>query len=365
MSSDDPHASTPADSQDPRALRVERLVRRVIHQRLHGEPVNDAQLIAEHSDLAPELAQALARLEHIERARAAATFKNAPQNTPDPPPELDVPDGDPLDDLTFSDTGDEPQITVEAPGYRISRRTDPDAVGQNYTALQQSTGRRVALRVMPAEWFASDDDRLRFARQVQTLAVLEHPHIVGVLDCGRTAAGEPFVVTPVVDGVTLDAWLEERPKLPDQLRLLMRLCDAVNAGHLRGVAHGSLSPASILVDRRGEPHLLNFGLRTSLGAHLHIRDDVQALGRMLESMLQHIPPAQRDARLDAIVRKALHEHKEPGYHTAGELSRDMADFLSGRPTHAGRSGAGAAWLIAAGAAVLLAAAAALAWMLCH
>jgi eukaryotic-like serine/threonine-protein kinase len=169
--------------------------------------------------------------------------------------------------------------TIVIPGYEIVREVHVGGQGVVYEATQQSTRRRVAVKVTRRGRFATHADRVRFDREVETLGRLKHPNIVAVHDAG-TIGGIQYCVMDFIDGLPLDRYVAQRWKArPDvsedesselalhepqavrgALDLFVRVCDAVHAAHLRGVIHRDLKPSNILVDAAGEPRVLDFGL---------------------------------------------------------------------------------------------------------
>jgi len=303
-------------------------------------------------------------------------------------------------------------------GYRIVREISEGGQAVVYEGVQESTGQRVAVKVVRHGAFTAGPEKERFEREVRILAALEHPNIVHVIDRGVTAGGRSYLVMEYVEGVSLDEHLDEWhrrsgdvPGDPSELlRLFMGICEAVGAAHLRGVVHRDLKPTNIRIDTQGRPHILDFGLaRTALGARTYehggrpvtvtgqfvgslpyaspeqvegvpsmidARTDVYSLGVILYRMLTRqfpykvvgsprdvldnilrtrpTPPStviearlakqgkRRSRRrkhrspinpvIEAIVLKALAKKREDRYQSAGELSRDIASYLAGRPT---------------------------------
>jgi tRNA A-37 threonylcarbamoyl transferase component Bud32 len=262
-----PITSNSAEPGLDRDARVDRVVARTVARRDAGEHVPDAEVVADHPDLLPELARSLRMVAAVQRAYLAAR-RAGMASTGDAlhvlsDDELDAPLADPVG-------GDDriPTATPELDGYEILGELPHGGQALVYLARQTSTGRRVAVKVLTDGRFASARARRRFDREADVLAALDHPHLVSVVDAGQTADGSPFLVMPYVDGLPLDEHLAAPPAAGGLggadarpvLALFERLARAVHAAHAAGVIHRDLKPSNIRVDRNGEPRVLDFGL---------------------------------------------------------------------------------------------------------
>jgi len=165
-------------------------------------------------------------------------------------------------------------------GYELLREVHRGGQGVVYLAIQKSTRRKVALKVMKEGPFAGPADRARFEREVQVLGQLQHPNIITIHDSG-SAAGHFYFVMDYIAGQPLDAYMAgateshegtktRRHKgndtaqpglsIESTLKLFATICEAVNAAHLRGIIHRDLKPSNIRIDETGQPHILDFGL---------------------------------------------------------------------------------------------------------
>ncbi len=236
---------------------------------------------------------------------------------------------------------------VEIPGYQLVGEIHRGGQGVVYQAVQRSTRRRVAIKLMKGGAFATMADRARFDREIEILGGLNHPHIVTVYDAG-VVEGCQYFVMDYVEGAALDAALvrpesaqadgqQARGPGPDINSLLatfVKVCEAVHAAHLRGIIHRDLKPSNIRVDADGEPRVLDFGLaKTNVSAGgsdlthtgqfvgslpwaapeqvegapgaVDVRTDVYSLGVILFQLLTGRLPFDVDRSLRAVVDDIL------------------------------------------------------------
>jgi serine/threonine protein kinase len=148
--------------------------------------------------------------------------------------------------------------TIE--GYQITEPLGEGGMGTVWRAVQLSTRREVALKLMTNEAFASKKARARFQREVELAARLQHTNIARIHDSGLHR-GVYYYVMELVEGVPLDRYVKEnRLGQKEILRLVRTVCQALQHAHQRGVIHRDLKPTNILVTADGQPHLLDFGL---------------------------------------------------------------------------------------------------------
>ncbi len=152
--------------------------------------------------------------------------------------------------------------SAEAPRhYRLLRRLGAGGMGVVYLAERSDGGfvQKVALKLLNAVAEASPELRERFARERELLARLDHPGIARLLDGGILADGRPFLAMEYVEGERIDLYAERLP-LNARIALFAKVCEAVADAHRCLVIHRDLKPANILVDARGQPRLLDFGI---------------------------------------------------------------------------------------------------------
>ena len=133
-------------------------------------------------------------------------------------------------------------------------------MGQVYRARDPKLNRDVALKVLPAV-FAADADRLvRFKREAQMLAALNHPNIAAIYGF-EDAGSEHALVLELVDGPTLAEVIAGGPlPLDETLTIARQIADALEAAHDKGIIHRDLKPANIKIASHGPVKVLDFGL---------------------------------------------------------------------------------------------------------
>lgn len=152
--------------------------------------------------------------------------------------------------------------------YQLHERLGEGGMGIVYRAVQETpVSREVALKVIKP---GMDTEQVlaRFERERQTLSLMEHPHIARVLDGGTTDSGHPYFVMELVRGLPLTTYCRDfRLNLVDRLQLFIRVCQAVQHAHQRGVIHRDLKPSNVLVaavDDQPLPKVIDFGIAKAL-----------------------------------------------------------------------------------------------------
>jgi serine/threonine-protein kinase len=146
--------------------------------------------------------------------------------------------------------------------YRTILRLGQSAAGEVLLAEHGALRRRVVVKVIARE-HAEDArvaDRLRL--EAQSLAALDHPNLVAALDFGATRDGRPFLVVQHVEGATLEDRIKREGPLEakEAVRVLREVLAGLAAAHKIGVVHRDLSPNNVLITKRGEVKLIDFGL---------------------------------------------------------------------------------------------------------
>lgn len=181
------------------------------------------------------------------------------------------------------------------PGYEFVRALAMGGQGLVYLAVQKSTKRTVAIKLLHDDVHGSGEARRRFEREIELIAQLDHPNIVSIFDSGTAPDGRRYYVMDYVSGKPLDAFVRDaRLSVEQVLRLLLQVCEAVEHAHQRGVLHRDLKPSNVIVDASGWPRVLDFGLAKRLAAPA---DVLLSQSRALLGTVPYMAPEQ--ARTDA------------------------------------------------------------------
>ena len=228
---------------DDRYHRIKRIVMQALD--LQGEAreafITDA--VQDDEALAIEVRALLAGMETEQTLRVSL-----------PSPERMVPD-------LGQDLSGQGASAATAREYRLLRRLGAGGMGVVYLAERSQGGfvQTVALKLLNPVAEASPELRERFARERELLARLDHPGIARLLDGGILADGRPFLAMEYVEGERMDEYAARLP-LDERIVLFVKVCEAVVEAHRRLVIHRDLKPVNILVDARGQPRLLDFGI---------------------------------------------------------------------------------------------------------
>ena len=239
----------------------------------------------------------------------------------------------------------------------------------------------------------------RFNDERQALALMDHPSVVTSIDAGSTDDGHPYVVMPLIPGLSITQFCdEEKCTVEDRVRVMVKVCRGIEHAHAKGVIHRDIKPANILVVRHeGEvlPRVIDFGLAKALtdpltphatvtlagqiigtpeymspeqaeGLGADVRTDIYSLGAVLYELLAGVPPIDSKAlraqgpqglasamqaasvaapsrhvpgglrrELDWITLKCLEREPQRRYSTVAALADDLERYLAGDRVQAG------------------------------
>lgn len=194
------------------------------------------------------------------------------------------------------------QMAGVAPGARIGpyvlvRQIGEGGMGAVYHAQQREPIRRdVALKIIKPG-MDSKQVIARFESERQALAVMDHPNVAHVLDAGTTAAGLPYFVMELVDGVPITCYCDSKSlTVRERVGLFIAVCHAIQHAHQKGIIHRDIKPSNILVaeqESKPAPKVIDFGLAKALGHQLSDATMMTNLGTVVGT-LDYMSPEQAE-----------------------------------------------------------------------
>lgn len=318
-------------------------VRRALQCMDEGEAVDPVAICAEHPHLAGPLAEVLGLTDALSTLQQEALRE------------------DPLAGLVLADR------------YQLSNCLGRGAMGVVYHAEDRELRRDVAVKILDARLFRDDQAELRFQREAEVLAALQHPNVVAVFDRGRTPEGIHFLVMELLEGATMAQLvneIDEGGEPIDQVKTAMgvepselhwpRLCaswclDLANglaAAHARQLVHRDIKPSNVFLARPGRPVLLDFGIaarasderltatQSTLGTPWYMPPeqvttsslgtasptlDVYGLGATMYHLLCGRPPYEGDAA--AVLAALPNQDPTPLHSVQPDLPRDLVAIV--------------------------------------
>lgn len=285
--------------------------------------------------------------------------------------------------------------------YQVTAKLGEGGMGSVYLAEHPLIGKKVALKVLHAEFASNQDVVTRFFNEAKAVNDIQHPNIVDIVDYGmlNDGHGQPMVyfIMEFLDGNALaDVIRNQSPLSPERaLSICLQIADALGASHHAGIIHRDLKPDNVILITRGREadfaKVLDFGIAKLTGDHpgsrrtrtgivmgtpaymspeqcegrgnIDHRTDVYALGVVLYEMLtgrvpfqgegygevlvQHLtqPPTRPSTirgvippHVEAIVLKALEKHPDLRFPTMEEFMKALADPVGFVEMHGGLQG---------------------------
>ncbi|QIS07968.1 Stk1 family PASTA domain-containing Ser/Thr kinase [Nocardia arthritidis] len=270
--------------------------------------------------------------------------------------------------------------------YELGEIIGFGGMSEVHKARDLRLSRDVAIKVLRADLARDPTFYLRFKREAQNAAALNHPAIVAVYDTGEAEVDGgplPYIVMEYVDGDTLRDIVRGKGPLPPRraMEIIADVCAALDFSHKAGIVHRDMKPANIMINRAGAVKVMDFGIARAIadssnpmtqtaavigtaqylspeqarGETVDARSDVYSVGCVLFEILTGEPPFTGDSpvavayqhvredprlpshvhpgvprELDSVVLKAMSKNPANRYQTAAEMRADLIRVLGGQ-----------------------------------
>jgi len=202
--------------------------------------------------------------------------------------------------------------TILADRYQILERIAEGGMGTVYVAEHITIHRRLAIKVLSPDLGNTPDIAQRFLREAQAASMIQHEHIVDIIDFGYTDQGQAFLAMELLEGEDLATTIEKEGRLPwpRLRRMVLQICRALNAAHEKGVIHRDMKPDNCFRIKRGGNSdfikLLDFGIAKVMTEATTFRGkkpvaQATAAGTLLGTPEYMAPELARDGIPDARV----------------------------------------------------------------
>src|SRR4051812_18034990 len=281
-----------------------------------------------------------------------------------------------------------PQVLGER--YEIGGVLGRGGMAEVHHGRDLRLGREVAVKVLRQDLARDPSSQVRFRREAQAAASLNHPAIVAVYDTGedRTPSGAtPYIVMEYVEGETLrDVLRRERRLSPERaMSLTADICAALDFSHRNGIVHRDVKPGNVMITPQGTVKVMDFGIARAVsdsaatmpstaavigtaqylspeqarGEGVDARSDVYSAGCLLYELVTGTPPFTGDSpvavayqhvredprtpssinpeippELDAILLKAMSKNPANRYQSAADMRSDLLRALAGQRVEA-------------------------------
>ncbi|MEU0500340.1 Stk1 family PASTA domain-containing Ser/Thr kinase [Nocardia sp. NPDC005998] len=270
--------------------------------------------------------------------------------------------------------------------YELGEIIGFGGMSEVHKARDLRLSRDVAIKVLRADLARDPTFYLRFKREAQNAAALNHPAIVAVYDTGEAEVDGgplPYIVMEYVDGDTLRDIVRGKGPIPPRraMEVVADVCAALDFSHKAGIVHRDMKPANIMINRAGAVKVMDFGIARAIadssnpmtqtaavigtaqylspeqarGETVDARSDVYSVGCVLFEILTGEPPFTGDSpiavayqhvredprlpshvhngvprELDSVVLKAMSKNPANRYQSAAEMRADLIRVLGGQ-----------------------------------
>ena len=204
----------------------------------------------------------------------------------------------------------DPLVGSKIGQYKVLKKLGQGGMGAVYQATHLELGRTVALKILPPRLAQDDPAALeRFKREARSAAVLNHPNVVTIHYVGSEGEHH-FIEQEFVDGESLQDRLEREGKLPidDATRIVQDAAGALAAAHEQNIIHRDIKPANIMLTKKGEVKVMDFGLAKDVTAPSQLTMSGHIMGTPYYMSPEQCQAKKLDGRSDVYSLGATYYH---------------------------------------------------------
>ncbi|MEK6565391.1 MAG: serine/threonine-protein kinase, partial [Bacteroidota bacterium] len=150
--------------------------------------------------------------------------------------------------------------------YKILEKLGEGGMGVVYKAHDTKLDRLVALKFLPTQLAASEQEKQRFTHEAKAASALDHPNICNVHEIDETPDGQVFIVMAIYEGTPLNRNIEKGPlKIDEAVDVAIQAAEGLQAAHEKGIVHRDVKSSNIMVTNKGRAVIMDFGLAHSRG----------------------------------------------------------------------------------------------------
>lgn len=212
--------------------------------------------------------------------------------------------------------------------YQVIEEIGRGGMGRVYKAADKELSRIVALKMIKPERSADPDIVEKFKKEINLASQISHDNVCRIHDLGEIA-GIKYISMQYIEGQNLREFIQTSKKLSTEtaIPIIEQICHALTAAHKKGVIHRDLKPKNIMLDKKGNAYVMDFGIAKSLeaedttksgvvmgtpayispeqaeGEKADTRSDIYSLGAIMYEMMTGEPPFKADS-----IPSLLHKH---------------------------------------------------------
>lgn len=254
-----------------------------------------------------------------------------------------------------------PTIGDKVSVYQVTGNLGQGGMGSVFSAkrIDDAFEQKVAIKIISPQVKAIIKTK-SFNNEASLMAKLQHPNIRKIHDAGTLDSGVHYLVMEFIDGIKLDEYLKSTSlTIRERLVLFTKICHAVHHAHQHQVIHADIKAANILVDKHGEPHVLDFGIAKLFDSHnqnvasyyqafsldyaspeliktgeASILCDIYSLGKLFELIINTSPRKKdillkHNEELTSMINCATEHSPNDRYQSVCQLKSDINLFISG------------------------------------